>query len=99
MSLGHFLGQWLEILRKLSRQKLEYGRDPSCKIQGMSEWSQRCMLHCCMLAGYSLLLSKTSERVQITLCIIIQTIRIEKYFKLMLQITAYFELNHCINSN
>ena len=53
---------------------------------------------CCMLAGY-LLLFKTSERVRITLCIIIQTIQIKKYFELMLRITAYFELNPCINSN
>ena len=35
MSLGHFVGQWLEILRKLSHQKLECGKAPSCKIQGM----------------------------------------------------------------
>ena len=99
MSLGHFISQWLEILRKLSCQKLECGKAPSCKIQGMSEWSERCVLHCCMLAGYSLLLLGTSERVQITLCIIIQTIGIEKYFEIMLQITAYFELNPCVNSN
>ena len=50
MSLGHFVGQWLEILRKLSYQKLEYGKAPSCKIQGMSEWSERCLPHCCKLA-------------------------------------------------
>ena len=84
MSLGHYIGQWLEILRKLSCQKLECGKAPSCKIQGMSEWLERCMLHCCMLAGYSLLLLGMLERVQITLCIIIQTIQIEKYFKLQL---------------
>ena len=99
MSLGHFVGQWLEILRKLSHQKLECRKAPSCKIQGMLEWLEGCVLHCCMLAGYSLLLSGTSERVQITLCIIIQTIQIEKYFELMLRITTYFKLNPCVNLN
>ena len=56
-----------------------------------------CVLHA---AGeYSLLLSETSEMVRITLCIIIQTIRIKKYIELMLRITVYFELRHSINSN
>ena len=71
MSLGHFIGQWLEILRKLSRQnwnveKLLLARSRVCRS------AQRDA--CCMLAGYSLLLLGMSERVQITLCIIIQTI-------------------------
>ena len=56
-----------------------------------------CMLHAA--GDYSLLLSKTSEMVRITLCIIIQTIRIKKYIELLLQITVYFELKPSINSN
>ena len=38
-------------------------------------------------------------RVQITVCILIQTIRIGKYFELMLRITWNFELKLCITSN
>ena len=37
MSLGQFVGQWLEILRKLSRQKLECKKLLLCKIQGKSK--------------------------------------------------------------
>ena len=41
-------GKWLEILRKLSRQKLVCEKSNSCKIQGMSKTSK---IHCCMLHG------------------------------------------------
>ena len=37
--------------------------------------------------------------IRITLWIIIQTIQIVKYFKLMIQITWNFELKPCINLN
>ena len=39
------------------------------------------------------------SHLRITLCIIIQTIRIKKYFELMLWITWNFELKPCINLN
>ena len=49
---------------------------------------------------YLWLLSKMWKMaIRITLCIIIQTIRIKKYIELMVGITVYFKLNHCINSN
>ena len=52
MSLGHFIGQWLEILRKLSCQKLECRKAPSCKMQGMSEVVREMhatLLHACRI--------------------------------------------------
>ena len=44
LSLGPLIGQWLEILRKLSCQKVECGKAPFCNIQGMSKVSNG-MLH------------------------------------------------------
>ena len=46
MSLGHFIGQWLGILRKLSHQKLECEKLLLCNIQGMSARSE---IACSML--------------------------------------------------
>ena len=93
LSSGQLSSKWLEILKKLSRQKLVCEKSNFCKIQGMSEWLERCMLHCCMLAVYLLVLLGTLERVQITFCIIVQIIWIKKYFELVLRISTYFKLS------
>ena len=87
----------IEIIKEIFPPKTGMRKATSLQDPGYVREVRDCVLHA---AGeYLVLLLKTSEMVQITLCIIIQTIRIKKYIKLMLQITVYFELNPSINSN
>ena len=78
----------VKYLNKRSKATLYRGR-AMLLMSEMSEISQY----------YEITVLRYFTNLRITLCIIIQTIQIKKYFELILWITWNFELNPCINSN
>ena len=87
----------IEIIKETFPPKTGMRKATSLQDPGYVGEVKDCVLHAAVV--YLLLLSKTSEMVQIALCIIIETIRIKTYIELMLRITVYFKLKPSINSN
>ena len=86
--IGHLTGKLLEILRKPSHQKLECGKAHSCKIWGMSKLSIHAACH--------MLHSMSQGVILIVFTVYVDTVNTGLNY---IQITVYFELKPCINSN